>query len=274
MVALGLPVFLLASIFIVGSNKQCQAQTRASASGRTPVLVELFTSEGCSDCPPADNLLQKLDTFQPVPGAQIIVLSEHVDYWNRLGWTDPFSSEFYTQRQSAYAERLGLSSVYTPQMVVDGTSEFVGSDERRAESAIEKAASAPKVDIKVTGQSRDGKMELHVEAGDASGKSADIYLVLAQNSATSQVARGENAGRTLNHVAVAREFRQIGTLEPWKSFSKDVRLELKPELAHDPRLRAVVFAQGRGTGRVLGSSVATVAAANVQSQGAAMGGHK
>lgn len=238
------------------------------------MLVELFTSEGCSDCPPADKLLQTLDQSQPVAGAHVIVLSEHVDYWNRLGWTDPFSSEFYTQRQSAYAERLGLSSVYTPQMVVDGTSEFVGSDERQAESAIEKAASAPKVDIKVTGQSRDGKMELHVEASGISGKAADIYLVLAQNSATSQVARGENAGRTLNHVAVAREFRQIGTLEPGKSFSKDVSLELKPELAHDLHLRTVVFAQERGTGRVLGSSVASVAAANAQSQDAAMGGHK
>src|SRR5437868_10809583 len=121
--------------FMRGSSPRAGAQP----SNRTPVVVELFTSEGCSSCPPADLLLQRFDT-QPISGAQLIVLSEHVDYWNHIGWTDPYSSAAYSQRQSAYGRRLRLESVYTPQMIVDGTEEFVGSDSAEAQMALEKAS--------------------------------------------------------------------------------------------------------------------------------------
>src|SRR5258708_30693112 len=105
----------------------------------TPVIVELFTSEGCSDCPPADVLLEKLIATQPIGGAEIIGLGQHVDYWDRLGWKDRFSSSALTNRQQLYQTRFGTESIYTPQMVVDGRTEFVGSDASAARKAIEKA---------------------------------------------------------------------------------------------------------------------------------------
>jgi hypothetical protein len=234
------------------------------ADAGTPVLVELFTSEGCSICPPADRFLQKLDG-QHIPGADVIVLSEHVDYWNHNGWKDPYSDALYSERQSAYARRFGLDSVYTPQMVVDGTREFVGSDSGQAEKAFRKALSVRKIAIHLSSISADASNTLraHIETGTLEAsfgpREADVYVAVALNRAESQVSRGENAGHRLAHVSVVRSLRQIGALKRGQSLAQDVQLKLDPG-ADSSNLRLIAFIQEPRQGQVLGAASKLVTA--------------
>ncbi|HSS96003.1 MAG TPA: DUF1223 domain-containing protein [Terriglobales bacterium] len=224
----------------------------------TPVLIELFTSEGCSSCPPADALLRQLDT-QPISGVQLIVLSEHVDYWNHIGWKDPYSSEFFSQRQNTYAQRMGNGSVYTPQMIVDGTNEFVGSDSKEAQKAIEKSRAEEKLPVSLSNISlTNGTLHGQVEIGTLPevfhAHSADVYMAIALNHAESQVLRGENEGRRMQHVAVAKNITKIGTVSKVKGFAQDAGIKLEGN--NDPaNLRVVVFAQDPNSGKVLGATL-------------------
>jgi hypothetical protein len=226
---------------------------------RTPVLVELFTSEGCSSCPPADALLERLDRYQPINGAELIVLSEHVDYWNGIGWKDPFSSHEYSERQSAYASQFGRGSIYTPQMVVDGHIEFVGSDERRATQAIESATKVRKIPVSISSSLSDEKtITLHIETGalpSSDGpESAGVFLAIADNADESQVSRGENAGRTLKHVAVLRSLMRIGAVDGTTGFSRDMKVNLNAK--DRPNRRVAVIVQGASAGKVWGAGLA------------------
>ena len=224
---------MLRNLFIAAS---CMALTAvASDPARMPVLVELFTSEGCSSCPPADLHLARLDS-------QVIVLSEHVDYWDSLGWKDKFSSPSFTERQQVYAKQFGLDSPYTPQMVVDGVAQFTGGDARRAMAEIDKAASHPKTDIFLARSG--GGIEVEIQG---SAREAGIWLALADNSALTKVAAGENKGRTLTHVAVVRSLRKIGYVKRGGKFSR--RMDLPSGAAGQ---RVVVFLQEDGQARVLG----------------------
>ena len=240
-------MFLLAAALFSSS-------TPLSRQNPSPILVELFTSEGCSSCPPADRLLQKLDQSQPIAGAQIIVLSEHVDYWNSIGWKDPYSSEFSSKRQSAYASHFGLNSIYTPQMVVDGATEFVGSDAALARSALQKAQAKEKLAVRFSSISIDkGELRAHIETDAASGK-GEVFLALALNRAESDVSRGENSGRHLTHVAVLQRLEKVGSLEQGSVFSRDISLPL-PKGANPSNLRVVAFVQEVDQGKVLGAAV-------------------
>ncbi|MDQ6700551.1 MAG: DUF1223 domain-containing protein [Acidobacteriota bacterium] len=204
---------------------------------KVPVLLELFTSEGCSSCPSADRLLDQFDREQPVPGAQLIVLSEHVDYWNHLGWSDPFSSPAFSQRQREYASKLG-ANVYTPQLVIDGIHEFVGSDRAQALRAIQKSIGDSKPPIGLSAKRDGDEAQIHIDSAPAGN--GIVYLVLAQDRAHSQVARGENSGKSLDHVAVAYSFKKIGTRQ------KDIKVHLKPGPT-----RVIVFMQDPSNSRVL-----------------------
>ena len=209
----------------------------AQAPAPVPVLVELFTSEGCSDCPPADRLLERLDSHA-------IVLSEHVDYWNQLGWKDPYSSSAFSRRQEAYCVLLNPKGPYTPQMVVDGETEFVGSDANRAAAALAKAAKRPKADIRLS--RTPAGLQIDISSPPASG---EVWMAVADNRDASQVTAGENRGRHLEHVAVVRSLRKIGSAKRGVEFS---RLEELPAAMADQRV--VVFVQDPGQGRVTGAA--------------------
>ena len=227
------------------------AETRSGT--RVPVLLELFTSEGCSSCPPADRLLETFDRTQPFAKADLIVLSEHVDYWDRLGWKDPYSSPQFSARQQDYADRFNHDGVYTPQLVVDGRFEFVGSDQRAASSAIQKAADAPKVPIAVSGLIRKGSQitaNIEVQGKNENAKGV-LYAAIASDRAESHVARGENAGRSLAHVAVTRVLKQVGTVDLAEASTREVTLTIPPGVDVNAS-RLVVFIQDARSAHVLG----------------------
>jgi hypothetical protein len=224
----------------------------------SPVLVELFTSEGCSSCPPADAVLQQMDASQPIPGAQVIVLSEHVDYWDHDGWKDPYSSHLLTERQSAYAHALGLGEVYTPQIIVDGTAELRANPAQEL-NQIAQRDPARRVHVRIGPVSVEVRtaplLRTRIEAeGTSDKRSADIYVVVALDHAESQVLQGENSGRHLKHVAVVQSLTKIGRLETGKSFGRDFRAKISP--ATDPaNIRVVAIVQEAGPGKVLGSAM-------------------
>ena len=230
-----------------------------SGAPRTPVLVELFTSEGCSSCPPADQLLILLDAQQVVAEALVIPLSEHVEYWNGLGWRDPFSAPTFTQRQQEYADVLTDGLLYTPQMVVDGQTELIGSQREVAQQAIARAVAAPKAAIALATTGGGGRHAVNVEVTisgvarlGALGE-ADLWLAVTEEGLATDVRRGENANRRLPHAAVVRRLERIETLP----MPAPDRFTAVAQVALDPdwqagSLRLVAFLQERKSRRVLG----------------------
>ncbi|MCI0356762.1 MAG: DUF1223 domain-containing protein [Acidobacteria bacterium] len=247
---------LLAMALVGGRSEDLAAAEPAPGEAPSPVLVELFTSEGCSSCPPADALLMRLDQEATVAGAEVIVLSEHVDYWNYIGWTDPFSSPQYSERQKVYAETLG-SQVYTPQMVVDGSEDFLGSDGQRARAAIARASRKRKarVEIQAVGGNAAGKFRLalrvtELPAGTA-GEAADLLVAITEDHLTVAVPRGENSGRRLSHTSVVRRLERVAELDGEREFSME--LEVPAGAGWKAKdLRAVAIVQERQSRRVRG----------------------
>jgi hypothetical protein len=210
----------------------------AQQTERAPVLIELFTSEGCSSCPPADQLLEQLDP-------RAVVLSEHVDYWNHQGWTDPFSSAELTARQQAYSRRFHIDGPYTPQMVIDGAAEFTGSDGSRAAHELAAAAERPKTPIRLA-RTANG-IQVNIENAKTAG---GVFLALADESGESSVSAGENRGRHLHHVAIARSLRKIGKVERGGRFEKQIALAAKTRAQ-----RVIIFLQETESGPVSGAAI-------------------
>ncbi|HMV81907.1 MAG TPA: DUF1223 domain-containing protein [Blastocatellia bacterium] len=236
---------------------------------RAPVIVELFTSEGCSSCPPADAVLSQLEKSQPVSGAEVIALSEHVDYWNYIGWSDPFSSAEFSARQQAYAPVFNNDGVYTPQMIVDGQAEFVGSNSGKAQTAIARAAKLPKATVEVAfaanaaaNDAQAVKLKVRVDKLPVvtSGDVAEVLLAITESNLASQVSRGENSGRRLGHTAVVRELRSLGQVAASsKAFETETTAMLDKSWKRG-ELRAVALVQERAHKRILGASALNLSA--------------
>jgi hypothetical protein len=229
---------------------------------RAIVVAELFTSEGCSSCPPADAVLSQLVLGQPVESAEVLALGEHVDYWDRLGWKDPFSSALYSSRQSNYDDHVfHRHEVYTPQFVVDGRLERLGSDIGAVHRAIKQAAQDPKASVDVAA-ARASERALHVDvhvnvpASLTLRENADVLVAIAEDNLVTEVRRGENGGRTLRHNAVVRSLITVGTLSPHdRTWSTSASLPVAPEWK-PANLRIISFLQERASRRIVGAGSA------------------
>lgn len=229
------------------------AQTAAPAPPRTPVLVELFTSEGCSSCPPADQLLKKLAWDQDVPGAEVVALGMHVTYWDRLGWKDPFSLPVATRRQQDYGRVFGEDRVYTPQAVIDGQQELVGSDESGVRRAIAKAAKQPHARLAMTAAVDGTAFSAEVTIAElpaGANEPMEVKVVLTESGLTSVVKRGENGGRTLHHDAVVR---LVFGGPAVTGHPLTLNTQLRPEWRQE-QMRAIALLQGKKTQRIWGAA--------------------
>lgn len=226
------------------------AQTAdGSAAGRIPVLAELFTSEGCSSCPPADRILEILATEQPVDGVYIVGLSEHVTYWDHQGWRDPFGSRLFTYRQNQYGARFNLESVFTPQLVIDGSAQLVGSDTSELKRVLTEAARAPKLVLNISASLSDKGLEVSASGPGIEATGAELLWAVTEDNLVVEVKRGENAKRTLRHTGVVRTLvtRKIDAAKA--AANTATTIELQPEWKRE-NLRLVAFVQNPKTKRV------------------------
>ena len=230
----------------------CLAQFPSPASAQQPVVVELFTSEGCSDCPPADALLAELSRQRIVGNTELVLLEEHVEYWNQQGWIDRFSSPEFTQRQADYIRQLHLATPYTPQRVVDGHLQGVGNNPSAVRSMIAEASTNPKPSTVTLHWVSRGKLKVIVDA--SSQERQRVLLAITEDGLTTNVHGGENGGRVLNHNAVVRNLKQLGNTADGK-FETTVNLPSKSDWK-TPSLRAIVLVQNPTSGVILGAASA------------------
>lgn len=255
-------IFIVFSTACAMQTVESQKQTENPQSeivnpqSKQAVLVELFTSEGCASCPPADKVLAFLEREQPAPQAEIITLAFHVDYWDYLGWKDAFSSPLYSQRQQLYGQRFKINSIYTPQMIVDGQTEFVGSNSGKAVGAVVESAKAKKAKIEMVLNENLLKIDI---SEISKTENATVFVAIAEDNLASNVKRGENSGLVLEHASVVRELKTIGSVNSSNStFSSETKLEFQPDWKKE-NLKIVVFVQENESRKVLGAKKISLA---------------
>jgi hypothetical protein len=239
-------------IWCVGRPRGGYAADSSPGASTQPVgvaVVELFTSQGCSSCPPAEKVLAGLVHSAKAGGRPIYTLAFHVDYWNHLGWSDPFSDAGYSQRQQDYARSLGLNQIYTPQMIVNGKKEFVGSDSNKADAAIAEAIAtraSSSLTIKIDGKTADGyKLKITVTGADAD---AVVNIAVVEQGLSTKVSAGENSGQQLDEPSVVRWFKTIPLSE-----TGEVSVPPLPGV-HSNHVSVIVYVQKTGNGAITGAA--------------------
>jgi hypothetical protein len=241
--ATGVALIVLAIRVLVGGATPAHAQTHS----RVPVLVELFTSEGCNSCPPADGLLAMWLEEQPIEGILVVPLSEHVTYWDHQGWKDPFGSQQFTVRQQQYGLRFNIDSIYTPQLVVDGREEYVGSDRRSIERALRNAAKNVKPELKLSVSMAGSTLNVSASGpGIAAESNGELWFVVTEDHLVVDVKRGENANKTLTHSGVVRVLKSAGDASKAGPISVTLDSSWKTKNLH-----AVAFVQSRKDRRIV-----------------------
>lgn len=261
MILVGLVVLAAAARADRASPGETGAHAASAAPERPSVVIELFTSEGCSSCPSADGFLSELEAKQPIPGVEIIALEEHVDYWNHDGWEDPFSSPEWTQRQREYVARFKGDTPYTPQMILNGERVIAlkNGAETEMEEAILQAAKEGRTEVSIlaAGSERADAPKFQVQVGNLPGAhdKADVWMAVTEDGLHSDVKAGENKGKMLEHASVVRTLEKIGST-PAKSttpFVANPQIKLKSNWKKE-NLRVVVFVQDRRSWRIVGAA--------------------
>jgi hypothetical protein len=229
-------------------NKDKGAVKKDNADGKGFAVIELFTSEGCLSCPPADELVARIQKENK--DKQVYILAYHVDYWNRLGWKDVFSSTDYSKRQNEYAGWLRLQSVYTPQIVVNGKKEFVGSEEGTLRNAITAGLRTdPSATLTLHAQKEHNQVMVQYQANGAD-KNSGLLLALVQKAAQTKVQRGENGGHTLSHVQIVRKI-QSQSLNEGGNGNASIAL---PEGFNTQGWEVIGFVQNKTNGAILAAA--------------------
>jgi hypothetical protein len=248
------------------SSGPAPAQAEAAQAERIPVIVELFTSEGCSTCPPVDALLNMIEANQMVSHVQVIGFEEHVDYWNQQGWIDPYSSPEWTMRQQEYVAKFKESSPFTPQLIVDGATQVANIHGPTVVQSIRQAAAQEKtqIEIKADAETNKKSQRYEVRIGNTTGATeqgnADVWLAVTETGLASSVKDGENAGKDLRHGAVLRSLHKIGSLSPKnpEPFVANPEVKFQSDWKKQ-NLQVVVFVQERKTMRIVGAGAVRVA---------------